>query len=247
MNLSFLSRLVLLAGVVVSTGCATYTTPGGGVSLAGIDDAGIEAAFSREPAAQFPANVAIVRVQAPGYVSDTNRGYGAGKFTVVTVRDIETEEDFERIGAAEGVNAVAPLTRILLPAELQSTASLREAAAQLRTDLLLIYTVDTAFRTDVGKVGPLQTIGLGFLPNRESHVDATVSAMVVDVRSGYVFGTAEVTATRSQRSDFWGTRAAIDKARLEAERAAFERAVVQIEALMADIDARYGSAAATAE
>lgn len=241
MRFSGLSRLLVLVLVAAATGCATYTTPGGGVSLAGIDDAGIEAAFSREPAAEFPANLAMVRVQAPGYVSDTNRGYGTGNFTVVTVRDIETEEDFERLAAAEGVSAIAPLTRILLPAQLQSTTSLREAAAQLRADLLLIYTVDTAFRTDVGKVGPLQTIGLGFLPNRESHVDATVSAMVVDVRTGYIYGTAEVTATRSQRSDFWGTRSAIDEARMDAERAAFDRAVGQIEALFGDITERYGT------
>ena len=240
-------RMLIIGCVAALAGCATYTTPGGGVSLAGIDDAGIEAAFSREPAAEFPANVAIARVQAPEYVSPTNRGYGSGAFTVVTVRDIETDEDYERLGAATGVRAVAPLTRILLPTELQSTASLREAAAQLRTDLLLIYTVDTAFRTDVGRIGPLQTIGLGFLPNRESHVDATVSAMVVDVRTGYVYGTAEVTATRSQKSDFWGTRAAIDKARIAAERAAFERLVGQLEALFGDISGRYGAGVATSQ
>ena len=96
-------------------------------------------------------------------------------------------------------------------------------------------------------MGPLQTIGLGFLPNRESHVDATVSAMVVDVRSGYIYGTAEITATRSQRSDFWGTRKAIDKARTDAERAAFERAVGQIVALFGDINGKYGSEAAASD
>lgn len=243
MNRSNALRAVFLVFIASVAGCASYTTPGGGVSLAGIDNASIEAAYSREPAANFPVNLAVARVQAPGYVSPSNRGYGSGNFTVVTTRDIETEEDFDKLGGAKGVRAVAPLTRILLPAELQSTESLRVAAAQLRTDALLIYTVDTAFRTDVGKIGPLQTISLGFLPNRESYVDATVSAMVVDVRSGYVYGTAEVTATRSQRSDFWGTRAAIDKARLEAETAAFERAVGQVVALLDDIALRYGQSA----
>ncbi len=228
-------KKLYLALALLSVGCASYTTPGAGVSLAGINEVDIAEAFSREPAAQFPANVAVARVQASGYSSRSNSSYGRGGYSVVTTRDIETDEDFATIGSIQGISAVAPLTRILVPAQLSSTRDLRVAAAQLKADLLVLYTIDTSFRTDIGKVGPLQTIALGFLPNRKSHVDATTSAMVVDVRSGFVFGTVESTKTESQRSDLWGTEAAIESARHTAERESFESVIVQLRELLLEI------------
>lgn len=233
-DLSVLRRRVYLLVVAMFglTACMTYTTPGGGVSLANISNYDIEKAFEREPAATFPANMAMVRVQATGYASMSTRGYGYGNFTVVTTRDFETEADFETLASVEGIANIAPLTRILIPENLVDTESLRISAAQLKADLLLLYTIDTAFRTDKGQVGPLQTLSLGFLPNRKSHVDATTSAMVLDVRTGFVYGTAEFSATESQRSDFWGTEAAIETARFAAEKASFRGAVEEMQTLL---------------
>jgi len=235
-----MKRSVLLLFVLaISPGCATYQTPGEGVSLAGINDEAIEEAFSREPAAQFPASVVTVRVQGTGYKSYSSRSYGQGNFSVVTTRDIETDEDFESLSAANGVARLAPMTRILLPEDLSSTAALRTGAAQLKADLLLMYTVDTSFGTDVGSIGPLQTVSLGFFPNRKSYVDATTSVMLLDVRSGYVYGTVEATETKTQRSNLWGTEAAIDKARREAERASFQKALEQTKELLASVSQKY--------
>ena len=225
---------------LLSSGCASYTTPGAGVSLAGINQADIAEAFAREPAATFPANIAIARVQASGYASRSNSSYGRGGFSVVTTRDIEKEKDFADIASTRGVSSIAPLTRILIPATLSTTKDLRRAAAQLKADLLVLYTVDTSFRTDVGRVGPLQTIALGFLPNRKSHVDATTSAMIIDVRSGFVFGTVEATHTESQRSDVWGTESAIESARHIAERKSFEAVVSQLQDLLKEISLKQG-------
>jgi len=239
-------KKLFLTLVLLSSGCASYTTPGAGVSLAGINETSIAEAFSREPAATFPANVAIARVQASGYASRSNSSYGRGGFSVVTTRDIETEEDFASISSIQGVVGVAPLTRILIPANLSTTKDLRVAAAQLKADLLVLYTIDTSFRTDVGRVGPLQTIALGFLPNRNSHVDATTSAMVVDVRSGFVFGTVESTKTESQRSDLWGTEAAIESARHSAERDSFESVVEQLRDLLNEISNQHSKSSTVA-
>lgn len=232
--MSHKALLVIILSLIAS-GCATYTTPGAGVSLAGISDASIEEAFTREPAATFPARLAVARVQAAGYRSASNRGYGDGRFSVLTTRDIETSEDFDSLAAIDSIAAVAPLTRLIVPTDLASTRDLRVAAAQLKADLLLIYTIDTAFGTEVGKVGPLQTVALGFLSNRQSHVDATTSAMVVDVRSGFVYGTAEFTATESERSNFWGTQTAIESARLAAETTSFQGATAELRKLLGAI------------
>jgi hypothetical protein len=45
----------------------------------------------------FPARLAVARVAASGYQSMTNAGYGGGRFSVITVRDIENEDSFRKL------------------------------------------------------------------------------------------------------------------------------------------------------
>ena len=225
-----LNVLLIFIGVVGLGGCAnSYVTPGEAVSLPEITDGDIAEALAREPAAPFPARLIVARLQGPGYVSYSNRGYGRGGFTVVTARDIETDDDIRRIGAMPGVAAVGQLSRVLLPADLNSTRDLRTAAAQLRADVILLYTLDTSFRTDTMRIGPLQAVSLGFFPNKNAHVAATCAAVFVDVRTGYIYGAAEATATKEQRSGFWNTQDAIEAARVTAEREAFTAALTEVE------------------
>jgi hypothetical protein len=237
MRAGTLSIVIAAAGL---SGCASYTTPGGPVSIPAITEVDIGEALAREPAAQFPARLIVARVQAPGYVSYSNRGYGNGSYTVLTARDVETDEDFGRISVMPGVASVGPLSRVLLPAELNSTRELRTAAAQLRGDIVLLYTFDTAFRTDTLRLGPLQAVSLGFFPNKKAYVTATCAAAFVDVRTGYVYGVAEGTATDEQRSNFWSTQAAIEEARTLAEREAFAAALGEIEKVWTTILAQHG-------
>lgn len=224
------NRLVMMGMIVAWLGgCATYTTPGGGVSIAQLSDPDIAEIRAQKPSAQFPARLIVARVQAGDYSSASGRGYGSGRYTVLTTRDIETEADFARLGAMKRVAAVGPISRLLLSNQLDSTRQLRTAAAQLHGDILLIYTIDTSFYTDTQRIGPLQAVSLGFFPNKKSHVTATCSAAFVDVGTGYVYGVAESTATNEQRSDLWGTQNAIEKARRSAERDAFSNALGEIE------------------
>ncbi|HEY3517182.1 MAG TPA: hypothetical protein VGL98_09070, partial [Gammaproteobacteria bacterium] len=202
-------------------------------------------ALAREPAAPFPARLIVARLQAPGYVSYSNRGYGHGSYSVLTARDIETDEDVRRISAMPGVAAVGQLSRVLLPPELNTTRDLRTAAAQLRADVILLYTLDTTFRTDTLRIGPLQTVSLGFFPNKNAHVSTTCAAVFIDVRTGYVYGVAEATATEEQRSGFWNTRDAIDAARVTAERGAFTAALGEIEKTWDAIVAEHAGSSAT--
>src|SRR5262249_41881974 len=103
------------------SGCATaYRTPGSGVSIPEITAPNVAAAMSAKPAATFPARIAVVRVQGSGYESYTNRGYGRGALSVVTAHDIETDADFERLTAMQGVSGLATLNRLLLPVSINS-------------------------------------------------------------------------------------------------------------------------------
>ena len=231
-----MKRLLLIAGMAALLGaCSTYTTPGAGVPLGAITDGDISEAMSRQPAAAFPARMAVARIASTGYRSHSNYAVGSGAFGIVTTRDIETDESFERLGRMPGVAAVAPVSRLLTPTQITGTRDLRTAAAQLRSDVLLIYTIDTRFRTESAQVGPLQTIALGFLPSKKAVVTATCAFMIVDVRTGFIYGTGETTATEDQRSNVWGSESAIESARLKAERNAFEQGLGEVERLWASV------------
>ena len=230
---------IVIIGIELG-GCASYVTPGGAVSIPAITEGDISEALAREPAALFPAQLIVARIQAPGYVSYSNRGYGHGSFSVLTARDIETEEDFARIGAMPGIASVGQLSRVLLPAELNSARDLRTAAAQLRGDVVLLYTLDTSFRTDTVRIGPLQAVGLGFFPNKKAKVTATCAAAFMDVRTGYVYGVAEASATEEQRSNIWNTQSALEEARAVAEREAFAGALAEVEKVWSTMLAQHG-------
>jgi hypothetical protein len=205
-------------------GCATYQTPGAGVSLGEFShgDADIGEVMKREPAAAFPAHLAIARVEAPGYSTRGASCYGRGRLCLVTAREVETEQDFERIAGLPEVAGAAPMGRMLLPTQIDSMKELRLAAAGLRADLLLVYSIDTRFHIDSTDIGPLAIVSLGFLPNKKAHVTATASAVLLDVRSGFVYGVAESSAAQEQRTTVWSSTAAIETSRLKAEREAFQ-------------------------
>lgn len=236
-------RYLLILCVALLGACSTYTTPGAGAPLGAIADADVSEAMSRRPAVVFPARMAVVRVAAAGYQSRSNGGVGTGAFSVVTTRDIETDDSFARLGRLPRVAAVAPVSRLLVPAHLSDVGDLRAAAAQLQADVVLVYTIDTRFRTEAGDLGPLQTIALGFLPSRRAIVTATCAFMIVDVRTGFIYGTGETTATEDQRTNVWGTENAIEEARLRAERQAFEDGLGEIETLWGSILTQHGSPA----
>jgi hypothetical protein len=100
---------------------------------------------------------------------------------------------------------------------------IREAAASIHSDILLLYTFDTDFSIEGHNIGPLSVISLGFAPNKEAHVTTTASAAFYDVRTGYVYGTAEATHTTSHLANTWNKEQAVDNARLRTEKAAFSK------------------------
>lgn len=222
-RLAFAGSFGLMAGVLL-TGCTTrYVTPARSVSMSSLLDADADVAerLAREPAAEFPVRIATARIQESGYRSHRARGYGEGRYSVVTVRDVETDADFDWLEALPLVAKVARLNRLVIPATLQSDRELRLAAASLKADMVLVYSFDTTFRVDGKDVGPLGVITLGVLPLKEAIVTSTASAALFDVRTGYVYALAEFSAREKQSATAWGSSDAVDDARVRAERDAF--------------------------
>ncbi len=238
---------VLLLGALVTAGCGQhYITPGGGVSMyamAGIEstDQDLRKHYETQPAAQFPANLTIVRIQDSGYRSHTHHGYGQGRYTIVTTRDLEDDKAFERLQALPSVRGVAPIGRMLVPVNANTIKDLRIPAARLQADMILVYSVDTSFTVDGQQLGPLSLISLGLIPNKKAHVTATVAGMLVDVRTGYIYGTAESTDIQQQSATIWSTEMVIDTARRKAEINAFNGFIGEFEDMWGGVATTYAA------
>ncbi len=189
---------------------------------------------NRKPMARFPANMVAVRVQASGYCSRTTKGYGRGNYSVVIVRDIEKDEDFDRIKNLPGIAQISPLSRLLLPVHLESDKDLRKAAARIQADMLLIYTLDTDFyNSDIST--PLSIISIGLAPTINVRVTTTISAIVMDTRTGYIYGMVEETAQKDQTAAALTTQNAYDLLRRKTERRAFEMFIDEFDVLWKNI------------
>ena len=220
-------KIVVFALMFICAGCASYVTPGAAVRLQDIDRPDIAAAAARKAAPNFPARLAVVRVQAPQYRSYSSESYGNGRFSVLTTQELLTEEHMSAIRTWPALSGAVPINRLLLPPKLESLDDLRLAAAQVRADVLLVYTLDTSFRIQGRGYGPLAAISLGVVPDRDAYITSTASALFIDVRTGFIYGVAEDTAKVSGLTNLWSSRSTIDKKRIEAEQQAFDALMTQ--------------------
>lgn len=244
--------LAISAALAGLTGCSSYTAPGRGADLtpdslqrmrAQQADVSIEKLLALKPLAQFPTAIAVVRTQAPQYRSYTvHSSYGDGAYSVVTQRDVEKDEQFTRLTKLPMVRGIAPMNRLMLPTTLNTDQPLRQAAARLGADMLLIYTIDTTFRTE-DEAKPLTVVTLGLSPNRVVFVNTTASALLLDTRNGYIYGTAEASESEKQLTNAWQNDEAADQSRRRAETAAFEKLVGEIEKTWTGVVANYAKPA----
>jgi len=252
--------LPVCALVGLFTSCASYTVPGRAADLSvftegqevqsletdertndelGIDELSINEILARRLTAIFPTGLAVVRVQAPDYASHTiEAGLGRGAYSVVIVRDVEEEEDFERLATLPRTLGAAPFNRLLVPGELKTDLELRKVAAQLHADVLLVYTLDTVFELD-REIDALDTITLGLLPKKELLMRTTASALLMDTRTGYLYAVAEGTSKHTTHTSFWTRSRNVDEARRKTEKEAFQRLVDEVEGVWTNVLASY--------
>lgn len=223
--------LVILS--LISSGCASYAVPGKGADLSLFTDVAIDedigAILEREPAAVFPATVAVVRVQESDYRSwSVQRAQGSGLYSIVTTRELAEEEALERLAGMPLVRAMVPFNALLVPQRLEGDEELRAAAARLKADMLLIYTVDTSFRVEE-RAEPLHVLSLGILAPEKVFLTSTATAILLDTRTGFLYATAENTSRREHWSSSWTSRSKVDRGRIETETEAFQGLVGEVE------------------
>jgi hypothetical protein len=173
----------------------------------------------RQPAPQFPAGIAVVRLQASPYRSYSSEGYGAGRFSVIVTRDVPTPEQFQIIAKWPSVDTEAALNSAWLPQKFESIDELRSVAAKMQADVLLVYTIDTTFALQGHVLAPDSSIKLGANAPAPLTIAAKASAAFVDVRTGYVYGHADAGAS-AEVAELPGSADALDGKRIEVEREA---------------------------
>ena len=234
--------LFILASVTFLAGCAsTYVTPPGGVSAAQITgsdqaahnmtDGDLRHYYERQPASPWPARIAVVRVQDGGFAGRHRSRNGWQRFAVANTRDIEGEDDYSDLADLPMIAGVTPVGGFLLPDNASTIKDLRAPAARLHADMLLVYSVDNSITVAGKSYGPLSAITLGFLRSQKARVAATVSGALIDVRTGFIYGTAEASAHDEQRASVWSTRQAVETSRLNAENDAMDGFKVEFERL----------------
>jgi len=232
--------LATITIIILLSGCAnSYVTPGGQVNLANVQDAEIKDIYELKPTAHFPAYIAFTRIQQSGYSSYSNQGYGEGSFSVITNREIESDDDIERIKKLDNVAGITPLSKVIIPDHISGLRDLRLAAAKLHADILMVYTFDTTFKVGPKKFQASDIISLGLLNNKEVKVFSTASAAFYDAKTGYLYGIAEATESRSQMSDLWESGSVVDKLRKQTEKMAFTSLIPEIEKTWEAIVKRY--------
>lgn len=250
-------RLTLAIVLCVISGCASYTTPGGPAELAvmraadrnlqaSATDPGLQKYYDAQPQANFPAMIAMARVQSSGYHSRTASAYGSGAYALITTRDVEKDDTIARLSALPNVRGLAPISRLLVPPQLQDEGDLRAAAARVKSDILVLYTFDTKFFVrDFAQ--PVSMFTLGLSPNKKAYVTTTASAILLDTRTGFVYGGAESTAKSSQLANGWTSEDAVDDTRLRTERESFDKLVAELEKTWAGVVRQYAPAVSAGE
>ena len=210
-------------------------------------EAPIAETLAKRPLATLPTSIALVRVQAPDYRSSTAQGWGQGSYCIVTTQDIENmDAAIQKVRALPMVSGLAPLNRMLLSSQLTSDMELREAAAALHADMLLVYTLDTTFTVE-DAAAPLSFVTLGLSPNEMAHVTCTASAVLMDTRNGYIYGVAEATDHQNQLASAWTSEAAVEQTRRRTESKAFEKLVGELQTTWTGVVANLSTAIPAAQ
>jgi hypothetical protein len=166
---------------------ATMTAHSGSI------DADIRNIAAIEPDLQFPARIGLARIE---------RG------RLITIPQDESEswtKLYNRLGPSFGEFVpVSPLIAAMVSAphkkngRAQIVNDIRRGSARQHLDYVLIYEVsDTSDKSrNALQLADLSILGLFVLPSRNMKVDSTATAMLIDVRNGYPYGTATAFAER---------------------------------------------------
>ncbi|WP_200761260.1 hypothetical protein [Poriferisphaera corsica] len=134
---------------------------------------------------------------------------------------------------------VGNLNSMLVKKHVKDIQEIREAAAKMNANILVLYTVQSRADERTYEIGPLNLIALGFLPNHHTKGQAIISMLMLDVDSGYVYGSAATTSTTKQLTNYWLISDALDSCAAEAELRAEEKMLAKFQELWTGVCNEY--------
>jgi len=207
-----ITSALLLVTATLLTGCSSHiNSPGVARAIeakrAAFSDPLIARAYNAKPTMRYPATIAIAGSDAA--VRDH-------------IRAISAHGKFDSLQSLPQIAGIVPLSSLLMRPDTKPDIAVREAAAKMHADAVLILATETQ-ATDGKIIAPLTELSLGLLPNKHYELIATALAALVDTRTGYIYGVLEKSRARSGLTMAWGSDEVISRARSKAEHEAMEK------------------------
>ena len=225
--------LAALATLTALTGCigTVQTTSGADYLARGpIADPAIRAAASIEPDLRLPARIGIARLVG-------------GRLAIAPTEEAEALARFAARHRTMG--EWVPLSPFLDDAsrDVPTLDRLRRTAARQHLDYLLVYEIgarrgptgDTPFA-----LADVTLIGGAVLPTRVTRAQGIGTAIFLDVRNGYPYGTATAVEDLTGLARSFGTGRAEAALRARAERAVARELLPEVEAMLARLASAAG-------
>jgi len=180
----------------------------------------IREAASVEPLLEFPARFGLARIEN-------------GRLTPIPTDEAEMwlrfAERHEGYGSFTPINPIVAeyaASTITGNAPHDVTMKIRLGAARQHMDAVLIYEVATRSRSDNTGIAfaDLTILGGAILPTRDVKAGGVATALLLDVRNGYPYGTADAQSDLNELSPSWGS----DARRNDLTEAARRRAVANL-------------------
>jgi len=230
-------KFVMMGGVLAAAGalvsCDGYTTPSEYSAvdhpLRKVKKEEVPSSRNLKPAAKFPARIAMVKVET---------GY-SGNMSLSRNQHVERAEYAKTLGSLPGIAGMVNMNNTMVRSNRVSYASLRKEARNLGADLVAIYKFNTSTHTN--NVSTLLSVAtLGAAPTNGHRSVSAVSLLIMDARTGYVYGVEQASAEKRALSTSWGNDGASDHAEFRAEQVAMDEIMKKVPGFWKMLYAKHG-------
>lgn len=187
---------------------------------------------SIEPDLHFPARIGIARI-------------ARGQLTNSPADEMQSWANLsQKLGAPYGEFVpVSPLIAAMVrPSNSkqgteQVVADIRRASARQHLDYVLMYEVtqNSSNKGNALAFADWTILGLYVLPTRSLEIDSMASALLIDVRNGYPYGTATAFAERRTATTAFGSDHSNTKAKNNNQSKAVENLAGEVEVMVKDL------------
>lgn len=213
---------------------ARYQSASSGAPL----DPQIQAAAAVEPILTFPARFGLARIrngqltpippaEADLWLALAERHASLGEF--VAVSPLVAAFTDPEAGPPRNWWEAQDIGRLV--------RTIRLGAARQHVDAVLVYTAGADTNRDFTPLSILDITLVGgvLLPTRSIKAEGAASALLLDVRNGYPYGTANATSDLSRLSNTYGSASRTRKAGDEAVQQAVVNLVPEVERMIGDL------------